>query len=123
MLTAAGTFYYLPETGSRVPEALGVDVSIPLPGQGQTLQIAIPTFVEGARVWFADGTLDFAVVSSINGPALVEPTAVRKDDGSANTNWGFVELAWVPNYGLFANLSFVDFVGEFGLSSTPTVLD
>lgn len=113
MLTPSGSFYYLPDTGSPEPQALSGDIAIPLPAQGQSLEITIPGYVEGARVWFADGTLDFAVVSSVNGPALVEPTAVRRDDGSAYTNWGFVELTYVADYGLFANLSFVDFVGEY----------
>lgn len=113
MLQPDGNFYYLPETGSPIPQAITANVAIRLPAQGQSLEIAIPGFVAGARVWFADGTLEFAVVASVNGPALVEPTAVNPDDASADTNWGFVELAYVEGYGLFANLSFVDFIGEY----------
>lgn len=112
MVTPSGSFYYLPDTGSPVPQAITADIAIALPPTGQSLQIAIPGYVEGARVWFADGTLDFAVVSSVNGPALVEPTPFRADDPSAITSWGFVELSYVAEGGLFANLSFVDFLGE-----------
>jgi len=67
--------------------------------------------VEGARVWFADGKLDFSVVSTPDGPALVQPTARNPDDASADINWDFVELTYIAGYGLFANLSFVDFLG------------
>ena len=111
MLTPSGSFYYLPDIGSLLPQALTAGIAIPLPPQGQSLEITIPGYIEGARVWFADGRLDFAVVSSVNGSAFVEPTAVRRNDGSADTNWGFMELTYVADYGLFANLSFVDFVG------------
>lgn len=113
MVTSSGSFYYLPDTGSTSPQALpAADITIPLPAPGQALEVTIPGFVAGARVWFAAGTLDFAVVGSVNGPALVEPTAANREDASAGTNWGFVELAWVEGYGLFANVSFVDFLGE-----------
>ena len=36
---------------------------------------------------------------------------MNPDDPSANVNWGFVELTFIAQSGLFANLSFVDFVG------------
>lgn len=111
MLTPEGKFYYPPDPGSQTPQAISANVAIALPARGQTMQIAIPDYVEGARVWFADGTLDFAVVSTADGPALVEPTAINPDDASADVNWGFVELTYIASYGLFANLSFVDFMG------------
>lgn len=111
MLTPKGTFHYLSDPGSQAPHKISADIAIPLPPKGQTLDIAIPGYVEGARIWFADGKLDFAVVSSPDGPALVEPTAINPDDASSDTNWGFVELTWISGYGLFANLSFVDFIG------------
>lgn len=111
MLTANGTFYYPAAPGNATPQAISENIAIPLPAKGQSMQITIPGYVEGARIWFADGRLDFAVVSTDDGPALVEPTAINPDDASADTNWGFVELTWIHGYGLFANLSFVDFVG------------
>lgn len=111
MLTPGGEFYYPEDPGNQDPQALTADVAIKLPARGQSLEIAIPGYVEGARVWFAEGRLEFAVVSSPNGAALVEPTAINPDDASATINWGFVELTFIAGYGLFANLSFVDFVG------------
>lgn len=111
MLTPSGSFYYPQDTGNEVPQAVTADVAIKLPARGQSLEIAIPGYVEGARIWFAEGKLDFAIVNTPSGPALVEPTAINPDDASAELNWGFVELTYIAGYGLFANLSFVDFVG------------
>ena len=111
MLTPNGNFYYPSDPGGQAPRNISADIAIPLPPKGQSLDITIPGYVEGARVWFAEGKLDFAVVGTQDGPALVEPTAINPDDASADINWGFVELTWISGYGLFANLSFVDFVG------------
>lgn len=80
-------------------------------GQGQTTQITIPDYISSGRIWFADGTLNFYVVDTQYGPGLVEPTAVNPNDPSADVNWGFIELTNNSEDGLFANLSFVDFVG------------
>ena len=39
------------------------------------------------------------------------PTAVHANDASYNLNWGFMEFTFNKEFGLFANLSYVDFVG------------
>lgn len=63
-------------------------------------------------MWFAEGELTFFTVysSASNGPSLVEPSAVNPADPSAAVNWGFVELTNTAG-GLYANISYVDFVG------------
>lgn len=90
---------------------MNADVAIPLNGPGQTTTITLPDYISSARVWFADGHLDFYVVDTQYGPGLVEPSSMNPNDPSADVNWGFVELTFKGGYGLFANLSFVDFVG------------
>lgn len=63
-----------------------------------------------SRVWFSDGSLQFFVVGTPNGPGLVEPAAVNPNDPNAGTNYGFAELTW-NSANIFADISFVDFVG------------
>jgi hypothetical protein len=106
MLTTDGKFYYVSSPGTTTPQPITANVAIPLAAQGQTTQVTIPDFISSARVWFADGTLQFYVVDTETGPGLVEPQSVNPDDPSADVNWGFVELTFNAEYGLFANLSF-----------------
>jgi len=110
MLSNDGSYYYPTASGSD-PEEINADVAIPLNGPGETTTITLPDYISSSRVWFADGTLTFYVVETQYGPGLVEPTAMNPNDASADVNWGFVELTFKSGYGLFANLSFVDFVG------------
>lgn len=111
MVSSDGTFYYVPSPGSTTPQPITANVAIPLAAQGKTTQVTIPDYISSARVWFAQGTLQFNAVDTQYGPGLVEPTTVNPNDPSADTNWGFVELTFTAEAGLFANLSFVDFVG------------
>ena len=110
MLTKEGTFYY-PTASSTTPTPIDADVAIPLAGQGQSIDIAIPDYISSARLWFADGTLSFLTVVTSSGIGLVEPTAANPNDPSADVNWGFMELTYTTDGVLYANLSFVDFVG------------
>ena len=74
--------------------------------------IEISTYCTGARVWFAEGELQFFVLQAADGSiSLVEPSAVNPSDPSADVNWGFVELSYTPDEQLFTNISYVDFVG------------
>lgn len=74
-----------------------------------------------SRVWFSDGPLQFSVVGTPNGPGLVEPAAVNPNDPNANVNYGFGELTWNQGGGIFADISFVDFVGmPVGIQLTTT---
>ena len=111
MLTTDGSFYYAQSLGTTTPQAITANIAISLAGPGQTTQITIPDYISSARVWFADGTLSFSVVDTQYGPGLVEPTVANPDNPSVSVNWGFVELTNNEEDGLFANLSFVDFVG------------
>lgn len=111
MLTAGGSYYHLQSSSSSKPQKIDADIAIPLKGIGETTTITLPDYISSARVWIADGYLKFDVVHTPSGPRLVEPTTNNPDDVNADVNWGFIELNFQSSSGLFANLSFVDFVG------------
>lgn len=108
MLTTSGDYYHPNAAGSTTPQSITADIAIPL---GPSTQLILPDYISSARVWFSVGTLSFSVVSTANGPGLVEPSAVNPSDPDATVDWGFIELTFTASYGLYANLSFVDFVG------------
>lgn len=118
MLTTDGTFY-TPTANSGSPEQITANVALPLnPGSNQ---FTLPDYISSARIWFSIGTLQFSAVATPYGVGLVEPTVTNVNDASETLQWAFVELTWIVNYGLFANLSFVDFVGlAVGMSLTTT---
>lgn len=120
MLTTDGEFFYPSTSGSATPQVITADVGIPLARTGNT-QITLPDYIIGARVWFADGTLTFSAVETTKGVGLVQPTVANANDPDIDVNWGFVELTYSAEAGLFANLSFVDFVGiPLGMSLVQT---
>lgn len=120
MLTPTGDFFYPSTSGSTAPQVITADVAIPLAREAQT-QLTLPDYISGARVWFADGTLTFSAVETSKGLGLVEPTVANSNDPDADVNWGFIELTFSASDGLFANLSFVDFVGiPLGLQLSQT---
>ncbi|KAK3075932.1 hypothetical protein LTR53_000361 [Teratosphaeriaceae sp. CCFEE 6253] len=100
-----------PTTSS--PKEIKANVAIPLGAKGSTTHVTLPGYISASRVWFAAGDLHFFTVCSSNSdtPSLVEPSAVNPSDPSAAISWGFVELTYVSNGGLYANISYVDFVG------------
>ena len=114
MLQPDGTFYY-PKANSNIatPQAITADTAIPIGKRGSTTKIILPGFISSARIWFAEGKLEFFTVysSESGGPSLVEPSAINPSDPSAAVSWGFVELTNTEEGGLYANISYVDFVG------------
>lgn len=112
MLKPDGTWYYPDPAGSTTPVELPDETKITLNGQGQSTEITIPEDIVSGRIWIAEGSLTFYTVADANGAAtLVQPSAANPDDPSHNVNWGFVELTNTKKGGLYANISFVDFVG------------
>ncbi|KAF2092474.1 hypothetical protein NA57DRAFT_50251 [Rhizodiscina lignyota] len=114
MLQPDGTFLYPScDSAQSTPQLITDNIAIPLGAKGSTLNITIPGYISAARVWFAAGDLKFFAVwnPATNAPSLVEPSSVNPSDPSAAVNWGFVELTYVENGGLYANISYVDFVG------------
>lgn len=124
MLQADGTFYYPTcDSSQSTPLIISDNVAIPLGAKGSTTKITVPGYISSARVWFAVGELKFFTVwnPATNAPSLVEPSSANPSDPSAGVNWGFVELTYIENGGLYANISYVDFVGLIlGMSLTVT---
>jgi hypothetical protein len=111
MLAKDGSWYYPDAGGSASPVPITGDVAIPLGPQGSTTKIKLPDYISSARIWFADGTLAFFILAQGSNQALIQPSAANSADPSAATNWGFVELTNSADGGVYANISFVDFVG------------
>ncbi|KAI1378009.1 glycoside hydrolase family 64 protein [Hypoxylon crocopeplum] len=120
MLSTDGSWYYPNPAGSQAPVAINANIALPMNGQGQTTEFTLPDYISSGRIWVADGTLQFFTVASGDGKALlVEPSAANPSDPSAAVNWGFVELTNTEAGGIYANISFVDFVGlVMGMSLT-----
>ncbi|KAF2498848.1 hypothetical protein BU16DRAFT_505359 [Lophium mytilinum] len=112
MLQADGSWYFPNPQGSTTPVAITGNVNISLGAKGSTTNIQLPGYISSARVYFAEGNLQFFVVAidSNGGAGLVEPAANNPSDPNAGVNWGFVELT-NNDGGLYANISYVDFVG------------
>ncbi|CRK18103.1 hypothetical protein BN1708_012235, partial [Verticillium longisporum] len=115
-LAADGSLVYPASGGSSVPVPIDADIAIPLPPKGQTLRITLPIALSSGRVYFSAGKLDFFMVFTGSGDGLVQPSINNLQDPSAGLNWGFVELTLTPEGVIWANISFVDFVGlVFGM--------
>ncbi|OKL64462.1 hypothetical protein UA08_00998 [Talaromyces atroroseus] len=122
ILQADGSWYYPPGTTSGVPITITEDVSIPIGAEGTTTTLTIPSYLSSGRVYVADGTITWYYVDDgSGGPGLVEPSSNNPSDPNADVNWGFFEFTNTEEGGLYANLSYVDFVGlVMGLSLTTT---
>ncbi|KAI4859891.1 glycoside hydrolase family 64 protein [Hypoxylon rubiginosum] len=114
MLSDDGSWYYPNPAGSAAPVAIdsNANVAHPMNAQGQTTEFTLPDYLSSGRIWVAEGNLQFFTVAAADGSAqLVEPAAANPSDPSAAVNWGFVELTNTEEGGIYANISFVDFVG------------
>lgn len=124
MSLTAGQFFYPPadESFTSPREVSNGNLAIPLnTAQGSTTPITLPDYVSSGRIWFAKGDLHFYTIwnSATNAPAQVQPSFANPRDPSAGVDWGFVEFTNNAG-GLYANLSYVDFVGlALGMSMTP----
>ncbi|KAI1768400.1 glycoside hydrolase family 64 protein [Hypoxylon sp. FL1150] len=120
MLGSDGAWYYPDPAGSSVPVAVDAGVAHAMNAEGQTTEITIPDYLSSGRIWVAEGDLQFFTVAAADGSAqLVEPSAANPSDPSAAVNWGFVEFTNTEAGGIYANISFVDFVGlVFGMTLT-----
>jgi len=98
---------YYPTSPSSIMQPLQADCAIRLGAPGSTIQAQIP-HIAGGRIWFS---IDQPIQFFLNpGPALVEPSVTNSSDPNAQLNWGFAEFTWNADQ-LYANISYVDFVG------------
>ena len=121
VLKRDGTFFRPNPAGATTPTLITENLAIPLGKRGSSTKITIPGYISSARIWFAVGTLKFYCFALPDGGvAFVEPSAVNPSDPSAGVNWGFIELTWLST-GVWANISYVDFVGlPLGMSLTAS---
>lgn len=111
LLRADGTPYY-PASPSAPTTPLPEDCAIPI---ASGAQVSVPK-MGGARVYVVtDAKLDFFLDP---GPNLVHPSFLNPGDPNYGKNWSFSEFTFNDTQ-LFANISYVDFVGiPMGLSLT-----
>ncbi|RFU77496.1 glycoside hydrolase family 64 [Trichoderma arundinaceum] len=121
-ITASGGLVYPSSGGSGVPVPINSPIAIPLPSRGNSITVTIPIVITSARIYFSEGSLQFFMVKIPNGDGLVQPSPTNLADPSAGINWGFVELSYTSGLALYANISYVDFVGMI-LSMSLTVRD
>ncbi|QKX62105.1 uncharacterized protein TRUGW13939_09261 [Talaromyces rugulosus] len=122
MLASDGSWFYPPAASSTEPTPVDADIAIPLSAQGSTTNVTLPGYVSSGRVYLASGKLQFFVVNDgSSGSVLAEPSPVNPADPNADVNWGFVELTNTAKGGIYANISYVDFVGLIlGMSLVTT---
>ncbi|KAG5982170.1 hypothetical protein E4U43_006479 [Claviceps pusilla] len=107
-----GTLYYPSSGQSSIPVGINNDeIAIDLPERGRNLKMKLPVPLYSGRVYFSEGKLDFFMVKTPVGDGLVQPSVANAADPSAETNWGFVEFTFTPQGTVYANISYVDFVG------------
>lgn len=104
-------FYPKAEGGEGEKTPLPDHVKHKLGPQFSTTKLTMPDYIYSSRIWFSEGTLEMFVVTTPDGQGLAEPSALNHMDPNNVTNWGFVELTNSKSWGLYANLSFVDFIG------------
>jgi hypothetical protein len=121
LLRSDGTFFRPGATNSKTPVRItAANLAISLGGNGQTTNIVLPQSISSGRVWVSEGQLSFFTVLAGDGTTgLVQPSFADPNDPSATVNWGFIELTVGDDNTIWANLSFVDFVGfVMGMSVT-----
>jgi len=106
LLRADGRTPYYPANPSGIGSQLAEDCAIKLEGPGQTRTVNIPQLAGGRIFVSIGGKLTFLLNP---GPALVEPSVTNQADPNINTNWSFAEFTY--NGPVYANISYVDFVG------------
>lgn len=107
LLQSDGHTPYFPASPSSIGSPLQANCAIPLGPPTSTTTVTIP-HLAGARLWFSVGTpLTFLLNP---GPALVEPSVTNPSDPNIDIAWSFAEFTFSAGGGLFANISYVDFV-------------
>lgn len=107
-----GRLFYPTPSESDVPvEIDDSKIAITLPGRGQKFNISLPIAMYSGRVYFSEGKLGFFMVKDQHGVGLVQPSVTNPADPSSETNWGFVEFTYSSDGAIFANISYVDYIG------------
>jgi hypothetical protein len=111
LLSTTGEWYYPDPAGSSTTVEVTASLAHAMGAYGETTTIILPDYISSGRIWVAVGELKFySLLNDLGVTSLVEPSFTNPSDPSANTKWGFVELT-NDSGGIYANLSFLDFVG------------
>lgn len=112
MLSTTGNWVYPQAQSQLMATPVSDDLCISLAGPPSQASLRLPGPLVAGRVWIARGALPMSVILTSGGKTvLVEPSPVQLAVGGHDTVWSFVELTYDPSVGLWANLSYVDFVG------------
>ncbi|KAF3924507.1 hypothetical protein ABW21_db0201047 [Orbilia brochopaga] len=107
LLQADGKTPYYPHSPKEILQPLSEDYAIPLGNPGETKVVEIPR-IAGGRIYLS---IQKPITFLLNpGPALVEPSVTNPTDANYQTNWSFMEFTYNHDQ-LYANISYVDFVG------------
>ena len=107
LLSADGQTPVYPASPSSTGQRISQNISIELGPPGNVRRCRIPRLA-GGRIWFSIGA---PLVFAVNpGPGLVEPSVFNQQDPNINVRFGFAEFTF-NNAQVFANISYVDFVG------------
>ena len=108
-----GTPYYPANPAAGIPPTeITADIAIPLStSKGGQVTVSLTNFVSSGRIYFSIGKMTFAVNNGPQGAVIVAPSFTNPSDPNADVDYGFVEFTWDPTYGIYSNLSYVDFVG------------
>jgi len=113
LLLADGHTPYFPPSPAAIGTGIAENTAIALGALGNTVTVTIP-HIAGGRIYFS---IDAPLAFFLNpGPALVEPSVTNPSDPNINIDWGFAEFTFNHDQ-LYANISYVDFVGP------PVALD
>ncbi|KAK8076303.1 hypothetical protein PG994_003575 [Apiospora phragmitis] len=117
LLQADGRSLYFPANPPRILQPLAADCAIRLgPPGGPPVTVRCPQMA-GGRVWFSRGAkLTFLLnPGGPAGAALVEPSVLNPTDANAGVDFAFAEFTLNRDQ-LFANISYVDFVGRLPIA-------
>ncbi|KKO97738.1 hypothetical protein THAR02_10165 [Trichoderma harzianum] len=109
-IAADGRLVYPNSNGSSLPVEIKQDIAIPLPAINESITLNLSISLNSGRIYFCEGNLTFAILDRGDGEGLVQPS-VNSNDPSASLNWGFIELTYPEDGSIYANISYVDFVG------------
>lgn len=107
-----GDVIYPSSGGSTTPKPITENIAIRLADFKQTSHLKLPIPLISGRIYFANGDLKFFMQRGADGQdTLVQPDEINPKDPSSDVFWGFVEFTYNADGSVFANVSFVDFVG------------
>jgi hypothetical protein len=106
-LAADGRTKIFPRASGRTAARLSAEVAIAVPVSGSARRIRLPRMSSGRVYLSLDRRLTFFATL---GGGVTTPSVADPNDASAAIDWSFFEITF-DRHGVYANLSFVDFVG------------